>query len=163
MLTVEVMMVPGSGKVTLTGRLGDWLKESAHTAITCLRARAETLKLDPSFHETLDAHIHYPGNPLKTDGPSAGIAMATALASALTGRPVRSDTAMTGEISLRGRVLPIGGLRAKVLAAHREGISRVLIPTENIRQLQDIPENIVKEMDIIGVSSFEQVLKNALE
>ena len=162
-LTVEVMMVPGTGKVTLTGRLGDWLKESAHTAITCLRARAETLQLDPNFHETLDAHIHYPGNPLKTDGPSAGIAMATALASALTGRPVRSDTAMTGEISLRGRVLPIGGLRAKVLAAHREGISRVLIPTENIRQLQDIPTNITKEMDIIPVSSIEQVLKNALK
>jgi ATP-dependent Lon protease len=161
-LTVEVLMVAGSGKVLLTGRLGDWLKESAHAAITCLRWRAKDLGLPLDFHETLDAHIHYPGNPLRTDGPSAGIAMATALASALTQRPIRADTAMTGEISLRGRVLPIGGLREKVLAAHREGISRVLIPTENIRQLQDIPTNIQKGLDIIGVSTIDDVLKNAL-
>ena len=162
-LTVEVLMVAGSGKVLLTGRLGDWLKESAHAAITCLRWRAEGLGLAPDFHETLDAHIHYPGNPLRTDGPSAGIAMATALASALTQRPVRADTAMTGEISLRGRVLPIGGLREKVLAAHREGISRVLIPAENIPQLQDIPPNILKVVDVLAVSTIDEVLKHALQ
>ena len=127
LLNIEVATVPGKGKLILTGRLGDWLKESATAGFTYVRARSEALHLDSDFNETNDIHVHYPGNTLKTDGPSAGIAMATALVSALTGIPVRSDTAMTGEISLRGRVLPIGGLKEKVLAAHRGGILRLYL------------------------------------
>ncbi len=162
LLNIEVVTVPGKGKLILTGRLGDWLKESANAALTYLRSRSEALGLDPDFHETTDLHIHYPGNALKTDGPSAGIAMATAMVSGLTGMPVRADTAMTGEITLRGRVLPIGGLKEKVLAAHRGGITRVLIPEENRKDLEDIPANVTDMVEIIPVSHMDRVLKEAL-
>ena len=162
LLNIEVATVPGKGKLILTGRLGDWLKESGNAAFTYIRSRAEALRLDPDFHENGDFHIHYPGNALKTDGPSAGIAMATALVSALTGIPVRADTAMTGEITLRGRVLPIGGLKEKVLAAHRGGITRILIPEENKKDLEEIPAKVLQAVEIIAVSHMDRVLKEAL-
>ena len=162
LLNIEVAALSGKGKLMLTGRLGDWLKESANAALTYVRTRAEALHLEPNFHEELDLHIHYPGNALKTDGPSAGIAMATALVSAVTQIPVRADTAMTGEISLRGRVLPIGGLKEKVLAAHRGGITRVLIPIENTKDIEEIPQRIRREVTIIPVDHMDRVLEEAL-
>jgi ATP-dependent Lon protease len=162
LLNIEVAAVPGKGNLLLTGRLGDWLQESGRAGFTYIRSRALALGLDPDFHEHTDLHVHYPGNALKTDGPSAGIAMATAMVSALTGIPVRADTAMTGEITLRGRVLPIGGLKEKVLAAHRGGITKVLVPEENLKDLEDIPPNVTAEVEIIGVSHMDRVLKEAL-
>ena len=162
LLNIEVAPVPGKGQLILTGRLGDWLKESGTAALTYVRSRQEALHLEPDFHETTDLHVHYPGNALKTDGPSAGIAMATALVSALTGIPVRADTAMTGEISLRGRVLPIGGLKEKVLAAHRGGITRVIAPEENRKDLEEIPENVRAELELLFVAHMDRVLKEAL-
>jgi ATP-dependent Lon protease len=162
LLHIEAAAVPGKGQLILTGRLGDWLKESATAGFTYLRSRAEALHLDSDFHENCDFHIHYPGNPLKTDGPSAGIAMATAMVSALTGIPVRADTAMTGEITLRGRVLPIGGLKEKVLAAHRAGITRVLIPEENLKDLEDVPAKVREVLEVIPVSHMDRVLVEAL-
>jgi ATP-dependent Lon protease len=162
LLNIEVATVPGKGELILTGRLGDWLKESATAGFTYVRARSAALHLDPDFYETQDFHVHYPGNALQTDGPSAGIAMATALVSALTGIPVRSDTAMTGEISLRGRVLPIGGLKEKVLAAHRGGITRVIIPHKNLKDLEEIPAKVLETVEIIAVSHMDRVLREAL-
>ena len=155
-------MVPGSGKLILTGRLGDWLKESAQAGFSYVRSRAESLGLDEDFHEKWDFHVHYPGNSLKTDGPSAGIAMATAMVSALTGHPVRRDLAMTGEISLRGRVLPIGGLKEKSLAAMRGEMKQVLLPIENEKDLQDIPEQVLGAMEFTPVSHLDEVLGLAL-
>jgi ATP-dependent Lon protease len=146
----------------LTGRLGDWLKESAQAGFTYVRARATALNLDSDFHENYDFHIHYPGNPLRTDGPSAGIAMATSIVSALTGRAVRADTAMTGEISLRGRVLQIGGVKDKLLAAHRAGVARVLIPEENRPDLDELPQWLKETLEILPVSHMDQVLLHAL-
>ncbi len=162
LLNIEVATVAGKGKLLLTGRLGDWLKESGNAAFTYIRSRAEALGLETDFHETTDLHIHYPGNALRTDGPSDGIAMGTAMVSALTGIPARADTAMTGEITLRGRVLPIGGLKEKVLAAHRGGISRVIVPSENAKDIEDIPTNIASEIEIVLVSHMDRVLKEAL-
>jgi ATP-dependent Lon protease len=162
LLDIEVVVVPGSGKLILTGRLGDWLKESAQAGFSYVRTRADSLGLDSDFHEKWDFHIHYPGNSLKTDGPSAGIAMATAMVSALTGHPVRRDLAMTGEISLRGRVLPIGGLKEKSLAALRGEIKQVLIPIENEKDLQDIPEQVRSAMEFTPVSHLDEVLELAL-
>jgi ATP-dependent Lon protease len=162
-LDIEVATVPGKGQLILTGRLGDWLKESATAGFTYLRSRAGALGLSPDFHDQLDFHVHYPGNPLKTDGPSAGIAMTTALVSAITGVPARADTAMTGEVSLRGRVLRIGGLKEKILAAHRAGLRRVLIPEENLPDVEDVPLEILKELEIIGVSQMDRVLVEALQ
>ncbi|MFT4624884.1 MAG: ATP-dependent Lon protease [Myxococcota bacterium] len=162
LLNIEAATVPGSGKLILTGRLGDWLKESATAALTYVRSRAEALGLEPDFHEKVDLHVHYPGNALKTDGPSAGIAMATAMVSALTGIPVRSDTAMTGEITLRGRVLPIGGLKEKVLAAHRGEITRILVPEANRRDVEDVPLAVRQATEITTLSHMDRVLKEAL-
>ncbi len=163
LLDIEVAVLPGSGKLILTGRLGDWLKESAQAAFSYIRSRQRSLGLDPEFHEKYDFHIHYPGNSLKTDGPSAGIAMATAMVSALTGHPVRRDIAMTGEISLRGRVLPIGGLKEKTLAAHRGGISRVLLPEENGKDVPDIPDTVKAEVEMVTVAHLDEVLSLALK
>jgi len=162
LLNIEAATVPGKGQLILTGRLGDWLKESGNAAFTYIRSRAAALALEPDFHETTDLHIHYPGNALRTDGPSAGIAMATTMVSALTGIPVRADTAMTGEITLRGRVLPIGGLKEKVLAAHRGGITRVIVPSENVKDIEEIPANIAAAVRIIPVTHMDRVLKEAL-
>ncbi|MCO4744958.1 MAG: endopeptidase La [Proteobacteria bacterium] len=161
LLDIEVAAVPGKGKLILTGQLGDVLKESATAAFTYMRSRAEALHVEPDFNERYDFHIHYPG-PSGVEGPSAGIGMATAMVSAITGIPVRSDTAMTGEITLRGRVLPIGGLKEKLLAAHRGGITRVVIPQANTKDLEDVPQHVKDDVEIIAVTHMDRVLKEAL-
>ncbi|SEM66496.1 endopeptidase La [Paenibacillus sp. OV219] len=161
-LVIEVTVLPGSGKLTLTGKLGDVMKESAQAAFSYTRSRAEELGIDPKFHEKNDIHIHIPEGAIPKDGPSAGITMATALISALTNRYVNKEVAMTGEITLRGRVLPIGGLKEKSLAAHRAGIRKVLIPKENERDLRDIPDSVKEELEFVPVSSMDEVLKHAL-
>ena len=132
--------MPGSGKIELTGSLGDVMKESAKIALSCTRTMTDTLKLDPDFYKKNDIHIHAPEGAVPKDGPSAGITMTTAVVSALTGKPVRKDVAMTGEITTRGRVLPIGGLKEKSLAAYRAGIRTIIIPEKNKKDLEDIPD-----------------------
>ncbi|OAT25582.1 endopeptidase La [Proteus myxofaciens] len=163
LLTIETASVPGKGKLTFTGSLGEVMQESIQAAMTVVRARAEKLGINNDFYEKRDMHVHVPEGATPKDGPSAGIAMCTALVSSLTGNPVRSDVAMTGEITLRGQVLPIGGLKEKLLAAHRGGIKTVLIPDENKRDLEEIPENIVADLDIHPVKTIEEVLSLALE
>ena len=163
LLQVEATPVPGKGKLTLTGQLGDVMQESVHAALTVVRSRADSLGLDPDFHQKHDLHVHVPEGATPKDGPSAGIAMCTALVSALTGVPVESDLAMTGEITLRGKVLEIGGLKEKLLAAHRGGIKRVVIPEDNRKDLQEIPKNIIRKLDIHPVKSIDEVLELALE
>jgi ATP-dependent Lon protease len=162
LLRIEASLVPGKGQLTLTGHLGDVMKESIQAAMTVVRSRAERLGLDPGFQQTLDAHVHVPEGATPKDGPSAGIAMCTALVSALTRIPVRADVAMTGEITLRGKVLPIGGLKEKLLAAHRGGIRLVLIPAENEKDLVEIPKNIIRKLDIHPVGTIDEVLNLAL-
>jgi ATP-dependent Lon protease len=162
LLTIEAATIPGKGKLIHTGTLGDVMKESIQAAMTVVRSRARVLGVDPDFHAKKDVHIHVPEGATPKDGPSAGIGMCTALVSALTGIPVRSDVAMTGEITLRGEVLPIGGLKEKLLAAHRGGIQVVLIPEENEKDLADIPKNIKGKLDIRPVKWIDQVLEVAL-
>ena len=159
---IEVAAVAGKGKLILTGQLGDVLKESANAGFTYVRSRSDALGLEVDFHESHDFHIHYPGSVIGVDGPSAGISMAVALVSALTSIPVRSDTALTGEITLRGRVLPVGGIKEKILAAHRGGITRVLIPEKNGKDLKEIPSYVTKDLEIILVSHMDRVLKESL-
>jgi ATP-dependent Lon protease len=161
-LVIEVSVMPGNGKLTLTGKLGDVMKESAQAAFSYTRSRALELNIAPDFHEKNDIHIHIPEGAIPKDGPSAGITMATALISALTNIPVSRSVAMTGEITLRGRVLPIGGLKEKSLAAHRAGIRKVLLPKDNEKDLQDIPESVRSEMTFIPVSHMDEVLEQAL-
>ena len=161
-LTIESAVVPGKGRQVLTGSLGDVMKESIQAALTVVRNRAQSLVIAPNFHEKQDIHIHVPEGATPKDGPSAGIGMCTTLVSALTGIPVRSDVAMTGEITLRGQVLPIGGLKEKLLAAHRGGIKTVLIPEENRRDLKEIPDNIKADLEIKPVKWIDQVLEVAL-
>ncbi len=163
LLTIEAAAVVGKGKLTHTGSLGDVMKESIQAAMTVVRSRAETLRINEDFYEKRDIHIHVPEGATPKDGPSAGIAMVTALVSALTGNPVRADVAMTGEITLRGEVLPIGGLKEKLLAAHRGGIKRVLIPHDNVRDLKDIPDNVKGDIEICPVQWIDQVLELALQ
>jgi len=162
LLTIEAAVVPGKGKLTPTGQLGDVMKESIEAAMTVVRSRASFLGLAEDFHQSLDVHIHVPEGATPKDGPSAGVGMCTALVSALTNVPVRSDVAMTGEITLRGEVLPIGGLKEKLLAAHRGGIAKVLIPQENERDLAEIPKNIKDKLDIVPVKWIDQVMEHAL-
>ena len=162
LLQIEVILMPGKGKLTLTGQLGDVMQESAQAAYSYIRSRAKELKLEPDFYEKVDIHVHVPEGAIPKDGPSAGITMATTLASALTGRPVRHELAMTGEITLRGRVLPIGGLTEKLLAAKRGNITKVLLPEENGRDLKDVPAKIKNALDIKLVSHMDQVLEQAL-
>ena len=163
LLSIEATTVPGKGKLIHTGQLGDVMQESIHAALSVVRARAERLGIDPDFHQKLDVHVHVPEGATPKDGPSAGIAMCTALVSVLTRVPVRADVAMTGEITLRGRVLPIGGLKEKLLAAHRGGISTVIIPEENRKDLVDIPKNVTGSLDIHPVRWIDEVLDIALE
>ena len=161
-LAVECAVMPGSGGLKLTGQLGDVMKESAMAALSWIRAHAEEYGLAPDFHKNLDIHIHVPEGAVPKDGPSAGVTMATALLSALTDRPVRQDVAMTGEITLRGRVLPIGGIKEKLLAAYRAGIRTILLPHENQKDLEEIPEHVLKTFTILFAENIQDVLKTAL-
>ncbi|NOX92914.1 MAG: endopeptidase La [Gammaproteobacteria bacterium] len=163
LLTIEAVKMPGKGKHSVTGQLGDVMKESVQAAMSVVRSRVKTLGLDPEFYSDSDIHIHVPEGAVPKDGPSAGVGMCTALVSVLTDIPVRADVAMTGEITLRGEVLPIGGLKEKLLAAHRGGIKTVLIPHENTRDLTDIPKNIKQNLDIRPVRWIDEVLQVALQ
>jgi ATP-dependent Lon protease len=163
LLTVEAVKLPGKGNTVTTGKLGEVMQESIKAAISVVRARAKRLGIAEDFWQTLDLHIHLPEGATPKDGPSAGISIATAIVSVLSGIPVRCDVAMTGEITLRGEVLPIGGLKEKLLAAHRGGIKHVLIPKENVKDLQEIPDEVKTAIEIIPVQWFDEVLERALE
>ena len=163
LLTIESTVMPGKGVIIRTGSLGDVMKESVEAARTVVRSRAARLGIKDELFEKRDIHIHVPDGATPKDGPSAGAAMTTAFVSALTGIPVRADVAMTGEITLRGEVTAIGGLKEKLLAAHRGGIKTVLIPEENAKDLQDIPANVKNQLEIVPVKWIDQVLEVALE
>jgi ATP-dependent Lon protease len=162
-LNIEATLMPGKGKLLLTGKLGDVMQESAQAAMSYVRSRAAVLGLDPDFYRHLDVHIHIPEGAIPKDGPSAGITLAVALVSALTKIPVRRDVAMTGEITLRGKVLPIGGVKEKLLAAHRAGNRTIILPRDNEKDLTDIPANIQQELTIRSVDDMDDVLDIALE
>ncbi len=162
LLNIEVTVLPGKGKLTITGQLGDVMQESAQAAMSYVRSRAYELGFDTHFYQAIDVHIHVPEGAIPKDGPSAGVTLATSLVSALTRLPVRPDIAMTGEITLRGRVLPIGGLKEKVMAAHRAGIKKVLIPAENINDIKEIPAAILKQIEMQPVEHLDEILNEAL-
>jgi len=162
-LFVEASVMKGKGGLTLTGQLGDVMKESVQAALSYIRARAVELQLPEDFYATMDIHVHVPAGAIPKDGPSAGVTMATALVSALTRIQVRKDVAMTGEITLRGKVLPIGGLKEKILAAARLCISTVVIPVQNFKDLEDVPKTILKKLKIVTASDIDEVLAVALE
>jgi ATP-dependent Lon protease len=161
-LSVETIVMPGKGKLTLTGQLGDVMQESGKAALTYARSRAAEFKIDNKFYENCDIHVHIPEGAIPKDGPSAGITMATSLISSLTEIPIRKDVAMTGEITLRGRVLPVGGLKEKILAAYQSGIKTIIIPQDNIKNLEDLPNDIKKKLKFVMVDNLDEVLKNAL-
>jgi ATP-dependent Lon protease len=163
LLTIEAAVMPGKGNTIRTGSLGDVMKESVEAARTVVRSRAQRLGIRDELFDKRDIHVHVPDGATPKDGPSAGIAMTTAMVSALTGIPVKADVAMTGEITLRGEVTAIGGLKEKLLAAHRGGIRTVLIPEENVKDLQDIPENAKSNLEIVPVKWIDRVLEVALE
>jgi ATP-dependent Lon protease len=160
---VEATPMKGKGHLTLTGQLGDIMKESAQAALSYIRSRSKRLGIKDDVFSKTDLHIHVPAGAIPKDGPSAGITMATAIASAITGKPVRKDVAMTGEVTLRGRVLPIGGLKEKTLAAKRMGIKKVVIPKRNRKDLEDIPKYVKKDMEFIFAETMDDVLKVALK
>jgi ATP-dependent Lon protease len=162
LLKTEAAIMPGKGSLSLTGKLGEVMQESAQAALSYVRSRARQLRLPDNFYEKVDIHIHVPEGAIPKDGPSAGITLATCIVSALTRKPVRSDMAMTGEITLRGRVLPIGGLKEKILAAHRGEVSKVLIPLENKKDMEEIPKRVLKKVELVPVSHMDEVLKEAL-
>ncbi len=162
LLHIETTILPGKGKLILTGQLGDVMKESAQAALSYCRSRNEMLGVDANYFETIDIHIHVPAGAIPKDGPSAGITMTTALYSAILGKPLQKGLAMTGEVTLRGRVLPIGGLKEKALAALRAGITRIIIPDENEKDLVDIPEELRKKITFLPVKSMDEVIKIAL-
>ena len=163
LLKVEVLCYKGKGALTLTGKLGDVMKESAQAGFTYIRSRAKNLGLAENFYETEDLHIHVPEGAVPKDGPSAGITMVTAMVSALTRRPIKAKLAMTGELTLSGRVIPIGGLKEKVLAAYRYGIKTIIIPYRNQQDIEEIPEEIRSQLEFIPVKHMDEVLKIALE
>jgi ATP-dependent Lon protease len=162
LLTIEGVMMPGKGRMTVTGNLRDVMKESISAAASYVRSRAIDFGIEPPLFEKRDIHVHVPEGATPKDGPSAGVAMVTAIVSVMTGIPARKDVAMTGEITLRGRVLPIGGLKEKLLAALRGGIKTVLIPEDNAKDLAEIPDNVKSGLEIIPVSRMDEVLKHAL-
>jgi len=162
LLTIEVITMPGKGNLNLTGQMGDVMQESARAALSYVRSNAEALGIPPDFREKLDLHIHIPKGAIPKDGPSAGISMALAIISALCQRPIRSDVALTGEITLRGRVLPIGGLKEKVLAAHRLGIKTILLPEDNRADIVDIPAEVRKQLTFKFVKTMDEVIAHAL-
>ena len=162
LLFIETLIMPGKGKLTVTGKLGDVMQESAQAAVSYVRSRAQNLVIDEKFYRKYDIHIHIPEGAIPKDGPSAGISMCTSLVSALAKRPVHRDIAMTGEITLRGRVLPIGGLKEKIIAAHRGGIKKILIPKDNEKDLKDVPKSISKQVEIVLVEHMDEVLTHAL-
>ena len=162
LLTIEAVMLPGKGKMTATGKLGDVMKESVQAAESYVKSRAIQYGIKPPLFERRDIHVHVPEGATPKDGPSAGVAMITSIVSVLTGIPVHKDIAMTGEITLRGRVLPIGGLKEKLLAALRGGLKKVLIPDENEKDLAEIPDNVKKGLEIIPVATVDEVLEHAL-
>jgi ATP-dependent Lon protease len=162
LLQTEISVTPGKGKLLVTGRLGEVMQESANAAMSYVRSRAKQLGLSRDFYSKVDIHIHVPEGATPKDGPSAGITIATAIASALTRVPIRADVAMTGEITLRGRVLPIGGLKEKMIAAHRGGIRTVIIPRENEKDLKEIPAQVTRQMRIVMVDHMDEVLATAL-
>jgi ATP-dependent Lon protease len=159
---IEATKMSGQKSLTLTGHLGDVMKESAQAALSHIRARARQLGIPDDFFEKLDIHVHVPAGAVPKDGPSAGVTIATALASLLTGRTVRHDVALTGEITLRGRVLPVGGIKEKVLGAHRAGIKTVILPKRNEKDLEDVPEPIRNEMKFVFVEKIDEVFEKAL-
>lgn len=161
-LQIEVSLSPGKGKLVLTGKLGDVMKESAQAAFSFVRSKTTELGIDPEFHEKNDIHIHVPEGAVPKDGPSAGITIATALVSALTGKPIRKEIGMTGEITLRGRVLPIGGVKEKTLSAHRAGLTKIILPKDNEKDIDDIPASVRDELQFVLVSHVDEVLKHAL-
>jgi len=163
LLTIEAVVMPGKGKSITTGKLGEVMQESIQAALTVVRSRSAKLGIADDFYQKIDLHIHLPEGATPKDGPSAGIGICTAMVSILTGIPVRADVAMTGEITLRGEVLPIGGLKEKLLAAHRGGIKTVLIPEENLKDLAEIPDNVKNRLEILPVRWIDQVLELALE
>ena len=157
-LAIETTTMPGAGALQLTGQLGDVMKESAQAAMSYVRAHADTFGLSPDFHKTLDTHIHVPEGAVPKDGPSAGVAITCSLVSALTGIPLRQDVAMTGEITLRGRVLPVGGIKEKLLAAHRAGIDTIMLPAENEPDLEDLPRDVREMMRITFLHRVDEAL-----
>ena len=161
-LEVEVNVMDGTGKLELTGNLGDVMKESVQAALSCLRSRAVQLGIDPEFYKKKDIHVHFPEGAVPKDGPSAGIAIATALTSALTDRKINAHLAMTGEITLRGRVLPIGGLKEKTMAALRNGVRTVIIPRDNVRDLDEIDQTVRSALRFVPVKTVDEVLSEAL-
>jgi ATP-dependent Lon protease len=161
-LFIEATRVPGSGKFILTGQLGEVMKESGQAAMSLIKARAESLGIDSALFEKSDIHVHVPAGATPKDGPSAGVAMFLSLASLVTGRPVRSDTAMTGEISLRGLVLPIGGVKEKVLAALRAGITRVMLPARNRKDLHDVPEEARERLEFVWLENVDDAVRAAI-
>jgi len=162
LLSIETVIMPGKGKLTVTGKLGDVMQESAHAALSYVRSRAGRLGLKKHFYKKVDIHVHIPEGATPKDGPSAGITMVTSIVSALIKKPVHRSLAMTGEITLRGRILPIGGLKEKILAAHRGGISEVIIPDENSKDLKEIPAKILKQIEVITASHMDDVLSRAI-
>jgi len=159
---VEATLTPGKGELKLTGQLGEVMKESAAAALSYLKSHASDIGIDPALFDKSDIHVHVPAGAQPKEGPSAGVTVLTAMASILTGRPVRDDVAMTGEITLRGKVLPIGGIKEKVLGAHRAGLRRVLVPSHNLADLDDIPADLRKQMQFVMLESIDQVLREAL-
>jgi ATP-dependent Lon protease len=161
-MPVEVLILDGKGNMQITGQIGDIMQESAQAALSYTKSRAQQLDIDPELFERVDIHIHIPEGAIPKDGPSAGITMATALVSAFTERKVKKEVGMTGEVTLRGRVLPIGGLREKILAAHRAGLRTILIPERNMKDLVDVPKKVLVDLKIVPVLSMDQVLEAAL-